>query len=70
MIVANFPLVTPLRPSKVGEVGTVTCDLLFGRWPGREIDRIVREVTTSLTVTDNEGYVNITELCQLVGLVN
>jgi hypothetical protein len=48
----------------------VTCDLLFGRWPGREIDRIVREVTTSLTVTDNEGYVNITELCQLVGLVN
>ena len=51
-------------------VGTVTCDLLFGWWPGREIDRIVREVTTSLTVTDDEGYVNIAELCQLVSLVD
>jgi hypothetical protein len=67
MIVANSPLVTPLRPSKVG---AVTCDLLFGRWPGREIDRIVREVTTSLTVTDDEGYVDIAELCQLVGFIN
>jgi hypothetical protein len=25
---------------------------------------------TSLTVTDNEGYINIAELCQLVGLVD
>ena len=48
----------------------MTCDLLFRRWPGLEIDRIVREVATSLTVTDDEGYVNIAELCQLVGLVN
>jgi hypothetical protein len=48
----------------------VTCDLLFRRWPGLEIDRVVREVTTSLTATDNEGYVNIAELCQLIGLIN
>ncbi len=67
MTVANSPLFTPSRPLKVG---AVTCDLLFGRWPGREIDRIVREVTTSLTVTDDEGYVNIAELCQFVGLVD
>ncbi|KAF4634344.1 hypothetical protein G7Y89_g3764 [Cudoniella acicularis] len=40
------------------------------RWPGLEIDRIVREVTTSPMVTDDKGYVNIVELCQLVGLVN
>jgi hypothetical protein len=46
------------------------CDLLFRGWPGLEIDRIIREVTTSLTVTDDEGYVNIAKLCQLVGLVN
>jgi hypothetical protein len=26
----------------------VTCDLLFGRWPGREINRIVREVTAEI----------------------
>jgi len=59
MTVANSLLVTPPRHLMVG---TVTCDLLFGWWPGREIDRIVREVTTSLTVTDDEGYVNIAEL--------
>jgi hypothetical protein len=60
----------PLRPLKVGEVGTVTCDLLFRRWLGHEIYGIIRVVTTSLTVTDNKGYINITELYQLVGLVN
>ena len=50
----------------------MTYDLLFGRRPGLEIDRIAREVTTSPTVADDEGYryVNIAELCQLVGLVN
>jgi hypothetical protein len=67
MTVANSPLVTPSKPLILG---VVTCDLLFRRWPGLEIDRIAREVTTSLTVTDDEGYVNIAELCQLVGLVN
>ena len=35
-----------------------------------EINRIICDVTASLTVTDDEGYVNIAELCQLVGLVN
>jgi hypothetical protein len=44
--------------------------LLFRRWPGLEINRIICEVTASLTVTDDEGYVNIAGLCQLVGLVN
>jgi hypothetical protein len=48
----------------------VSYDLLFRRWPRLEIDRIISEVTASLTVADNEGYINIAELCQLVGLVN
>jgi Ca2+-binding EF-hand superfamily protein len=48
----------------------VSYNLLFRRWPRLEIDRIISEVTASLTVADNEGYINIAELCQLVGLVN
>ncbi len=41
--------------------------MLFRRWSRLEIDRIISEVTASLTVADNEGYINIAELCQLVG---
>jgi hypothetical protein len=48
----------------------VTCDLRFRWWPRLEIDRIVSEVTAILTIADNEGYVNIAELYQLVGLIN
>jgi hypothetical protein len=67
MAVANSLLVTPSKPLILG---VVTCDLLFRRWPELEIDRIAREVTTNLTVTDDEGYVNIAELCQLIGFIN
>ena len=48
----------------------MTCDLLFRRWPGLEIDRIISKVTASPMVPDNKGYVNIAQLCQLVGLIN
>jgi len=37
-------------------------DLLFKRWPRLEIDRIVYEVTASLIVINNKGYINIVEL--------
>ena len=45
-------------------------NLLFRWWPRLEIDRIVSEITTTLAAADNECYVNIAELCQVVGLVN
>jgi hypothetical protein len=48
----------------------VTYDLLFRRWPRLEIDRIVSEVTTSLTVIDSKYYINVVEFCKLVSLVN
>jgi hypothetical protein len=67
IIVTNSPLVTPLKPLILG---VVTCDLLFRRWLGLEINRITREVITSLMVTDNKGYINIIELYQLVGFIN
>ena len=48
----------------------VTYDLLFRRWPRLEIDRIVSEVTTGLTVADSKCYINVAEFCKLVSLVN
>jgi len=47
----------------------VTYNLLFGRWPRLEIDRVVSEVTASLTVAYDEGDINIAELCKLVSLI-
>jgi len=44
--------------------------LLFRRWPRLGIDRLISSVKASPTVTDDKGYVNIAELCQLVGLVD
>ena len=48
----------------------MTYDLLFRRWPRLEVNRIVREVTTSLTVADSKCYINVAELCKLVSLIN
>jgi hypothetical protein len=48
----------------------MTYDLLFRRWLRLEIERIVSEIATTLTPTDNECYVYVTELCKLVSLVN
>ena len=47
-----------------------THDLLFRWWPGLEINRVIHEVTASLAATDDDGYVNIAEFCQLIGLIN
>jgi hypothetical protein len=69
MTVASSPLVTPFATFKT-IVGLVTYDLLLRRRPGLEIDRIIRIIMTSLTVIDNKGYVNIIELCQVIGLIN
>ena len=40
----------------------MTCDLFFRQWLGREINRIIREVITSLISIDNKSYINIIEL--------
>ena len=66
-IVATSPLITSLSDL---QNQVVTYNLLFRRWPRLEIDRIVSEITTTLAAADNECYVNIAELYELMSLVS
>lgn len=65
MMAATSLLISSFSISKPG-----TYNLLFRQWPRLEIERIVCKILTTLAATDNECYVYLTELCQLVSFVN